>query len=179
MKKSKIGLAPPLIFPVLLATLLQLLLPACSSTETVVEQPASKPIREHEEDFDPVEYRKPEPEAEEPQKSVAEPKRQPETVWVERTEKSMGFRVQLYSTTNIDEAQLSLSQLRSRFDSLEIDPGRIDMGYDAPYYKIRAGDFLNKAKADELREQLREAGVLEAWVVRDMVIRIIREEKKD
>jgi hypothetical protein len=91
----------------------------------------------------------------------------------------MGFRVQLHSTTDIDAAQRSLSQLRSRLDSLEIDPGRIDMGFDAPYYKIRAGDFLTKSGADELREQLREAGVPEAWVVRDMVIRIIREEKKD
>lgn len=166
--------------PLHIALLALWLLPACSSKETVVVQPAAKPIREHEEGFDPAKYRRQEKKAEEPGTTAVEQKQQqPETVWVERTEKVMGFRVQLFSTTDIDAAQQSLSQLRSRLDSLQIDPGRVDMGYDAPYYKIRAGDFFVKAAADELREKLREAGVPEAWVVRDMVVRIIREEKKD
>lgn len=168
------------LLPLLLVIQALWLLPACSSKETVVVQPAAKPIREHEEGFDPARYRRKEPEAEQPRSPVAEQQQQqPEAVWVERTEKVMGFRVQLYSTTDIDAVQQSLSVLRSRLDSLAIDPGRLDLGYDAPYYKIRAGDFLVKSGADELREKLREAGLSEAWVVRDMVIRIIREEKKD
>lgn len=168
--------------PLLLVLLAVWLLPACSSKEAVVVQPVAKPIRDHEQGFDPAKYRRKESAAEEPRHPAAEnqqQQQQPETVWVERTEKVMGFRVQLHSTTDIDAAQKSLSVLRSRLDSLAIDPGRLDMGYDAPYYKIRAGDFLVKSGADELREKLREAGLSEAWVVRDMVIRIIREEKKD
>ncbi|MBR9974448.1 MAG: SPOR domain-containing protein [Bacteroidetes bacterium] len=104
---------------------------------------------------------------------------EPEEVWVERKERVMGFRVQLHSTTSIDEAQQALSTYRSRLDSLEIDAGRIDMVFDAPYYKIRAGDFMVKGEADMLTDTLRAEGIPEAWVVRDNIFRMIRERQQD
>jgi hypothetical protein len=158
------------------ATLFAALLVACSSSDAVVEQPPLKPLREHEESFDPAAYRPPEAETpiitEEPETA----EREDQTVWIERTENVMGFRVQLHSTTNVDEAQTTLAKLRTRLDSIQVDPGRIDIGYDAPYYKIRAGDFLVRSEAEEFRRTLHEAGMPEAWVVRDRVLRIIREK---
>ncbi|MBE0645069.1 MAG: SPOR domain-containing protein [Bacteroidetes bacterium] len=151
---------------------------ACSSSEETAKDAPGKSIREHEGNFDPTEYRR---KPAEPKENAGEGeiKAKPvEPAWVERTEKSMGFRVQLYSTTNIDDAKAVLEQMRSRIDSLHIEAGRLDMSFDAPYYKIRAGDFLVRAKADTLREQLRSAGLSEAWVVRDNVFRVIRERKK-
>ena len=91
----------------------------------------------------------------------------------------MGFRVQLHSTTNLDEAQSALEGYRRRLDSLHIDAGRLDMVFDAPYYKVRLGDFLRKGDADSMTVKLREAGVSEAWVVRDNVYQVIRERKKN
>ncbi len=155
-----------------------LLFAACSSSGDSVQDAPAKTIREQERNFDPSEYRR---ETVQPKDTTAEqrqtiPEKQPE--WIERKEKTMGFRVQLYSTTNIDDARERLEQLRSKTDSLEIITGRLDMGYDAPYYKIRAGDFILKAEAESLREKLRAAGITEAWVVRDNVFKVIRERKK-
>ena len=152
----------------------------CSSAEPLaVEEAESRPIREHEREFDPARYR-PVP-REEPSDERAPQTTPTETppVWIERLEKVMGFRVQLHSTTEVDAAQRMLAQLRLRLDSLQIDPGRLDLGFDAPYYKIRAGDFVQKADADALREQLHAAGLVDAWVVRDSIIRIIRERRME
>jgi cell division septation protein DedD len=150
---------------------------ACSSSRDMADDSSTKSIREHEKSFDPSDYRK---DSTEPSKTTAPSKPVPqkrETQWVERKEKVMGFRVQLFSAANLDEATASMSRTRARLDSLSIDPGRLDMSFDAPYYKVRAGDFLSKPPADSLREKLKAAGIMEAWVVRDQVIRIIREQK--
>lgn len=155
------------------------LLAACSSEERLTRIEQQKPLEEHERDFDPSEYRRPDtvatPVANARQPVIPEPREE----WVERKERVMGFRIQLHSTTSIDEAQNTLSMYRTRLDSLQIDAGRIDMVFDAPYYKIRAGDFMVKAGADSLADTLRAAGMNEAWVVRDNVFRVIRERKED
>ncbi|MFA6234517.1 MAG: SPOR domain-containing protein [Bacteroidota bacterium] len=135
-------------------------------------------MREHEKSFDPSEYRKKEVEQSTKTEEKTAAVSNAEPAWIERTEKVMGYRVQLHSTPSLDEASATLTQMRSRLDSMQIDPGRLDMSFDAPYYKIRAGDFLLKTTADSLREQLRTAGMNEAWIVRDNVFRIIRERQK-
>ncbi len=160
------------------ASMLLATVAACTAGEKAVPGTGTKSLREHEEAFDPSAYRreadKHSGEGTPARAAVADPS--PE--WIERTEKVMGFRVQLYSTPQLDEAEQALTRFRSRFDSLAVDPGRLDMGYDAPYYKVRAGDFLDRAGAEEFRERLREADVPEAWIVRDTVFRVVRERKK-
>ncbi|MBN1446442.1 MAG: SPOR domain-containing protein [Bacteroidetes bacterium] len=151
-----------------------LLLSACSGTPDVAKKEPEKTLQEHEEHFDPSQYREKET-VEKPAEQAKPTETAQETKsWIERVEKVMGFRIQLYSTTGIDDAEEQLHYLRTRIDSLEIGGARLDMTFDAPYYKLRVGDFLNKAAADSLRDVLRENGLPEAWVVRDRVNRITR-----
>ena len=166
------------LFPSLLICA-SLMLTFCSGGGVLQRESGGKPMHAHEEDFDPVAYRPVAPDTIASEERIPPVEAAPKEVWVERRERTMGFRVQLHSTTSLDEAQSSLAAYRSRLDSLQIDAGRLDMVFDAPYYKIRAGDFLRKADADEMTVTLREAGVSEAWVVRDAVYRMVRERKKD
>lgn len=149
----------------------------CSSSSDVTESQRAKPMPEHEKTFDPSAYRETKPKKSEESTPTEAPasEKKPRVKWVERIEKTMGFRIQLHSTTNIDDAQNQLSIIRRKLDSLDIASGRLDMTFDAPYYKVRLGDFLVKPPADSLRDVLREHGLSEAWVVRDRVNRIIRE----
>lgn len=171
----------------LIVSTLLLTIYGCSSPEQAVDAPESRPLQEHEQEFDPSKYRRTAgEEAGEDTRSRTTPGEstpddtatdETATDWVERLEKAMGYRVQLYSTTSIDAAQRTLAQLRTRLDSLQVDPGRLDLGYDAPYYKVRAGDYVRKADADSLRERLHAVGLTDAWVVRDSIIRIVRERR--
>lgn len=155
-----------------------LLLGCAASDESTREE--EKSIQEHEQSFDPAEYRREPvvtPEPPEPVEELSEEEVEKQTPWVERTERVMGYRLQLFSTTDIDEAQDALERIREECKSLNTDVGRIDMSFDAPYYKVRAGDFLNKKDADTARNLLHEAGMQDAWVVRDNVFHVIREKQ--
>lgn len=151
---------------------------ACSSSSDVTGERETKPLREHEEAFDPTAYRTIEKDtATVPEPEIIEPEEENVT-WVERVRSVMGFRIQLHSTTQIDDAQERLVSLQSTLDSLDIAPARLDMSFDAPYYKIRLGDFLTKPPADSLRDLLHEQGMTEAWVVRDKVKHVFMERKR-
>ena len=149
----------------------------CASSHDSASRPA-KTLRDHERTFDPSKYpsntdeRK--PEAPEPQ---TRPSEDATDEWVERSEKVMGYRIQLHSTTDMNEARSTLARLKSRLDSLSLDEGRMDLVFDAPYYKIRFGDYLTKSDADRKRDDLHGLGFPNAWVVRDNVIRIRREKR--
>jgi hypothetical protein len=136
----------------------------------------SEPLTEHEKRFDPAEYREPEVDTLDTLPPPVK-KREVREEWIERTEKTMGYRIQLYSTTSIDDAQEQAARFQRRLDSMKVATGRLDMTFDAPYYKVRMGDFLQRPPADSLRILLHERGVQEAWVVRDRVIRKVRVRK--
>ncbi|MVT09727.1 SPOR domain-containing protein [Chitinophaga sp. ysch24] len=60
-----------------------------------------------------------------------------------------GFRVQLISTNKRNEA----SDIKAR--AMQLYPEyRTYMDYQAPYFKVRIGDFKNRDEAAELREKL-------------------------
>ncbi|MBR9978205.1 MAG: SPOR domain-containing protein [Bacteroidetes bacterium] len=153
-----------------------LLLGCTASDESTRKE--EKSIQEHEQSFDPAEYRtEPVVTPETPEPVEEHPAEEEQPLWVERTERVMGYRLQLFSTTDIDKAQDALVRIREDCRLLNIDVGRIDMSFDAPYYKVRAGDFLNKTEADTARDMLHEAGLEDAWVVRDNVFHVIREKQ--
>ncbi|MBN1559058.1 SPOR domain-containing protein [candidate division KSB1 bacterium] len=74
-----------------------------------------------------------------------------------------GFRVQLISTRNEEEAR---SVMRNAVISFNEPTYR---EYDNPYYKIRVGDFRSRYEASKVQEKAIEMGFHEAWVVRAMV----------
>jgi hypothetical protein len=149
----------------------------CSSSADIPVKKSTKPLQEHEKSFDPTVYRNDKNVDKEKEITKPAPSKPKAETWIERTEKVMGYRIQLYSTTHVDEAQRQLQNYLMRLDSLSLESARLDLTFDAPYYKIRLGDFLAKPPADSLRSILNDQGITEAWVVRDQVLRIVREMK--
>ncbi len=83
---------------------------------------------------------------------------QPETV--------QGYRVQVVATNNFDEATAARNLLSSALPNLWVY-----MVYDAPTYKIRVGDYLNRSDANLSLDSLAAMGYKEAWIVPDRVIK--------
>jgi SPOR domain len=77
-----------------------------------------------------------------------------------------GFRIQVLSTDNYDDATLTRDNLNA-----ELPDQWVYMVYDAPVYKIRVGDYLNHADANRAVESFVEKGYKDAWVVPDRVIK--------
>lgn len=77
-----------------------------------------------------------------------------------------GFRVQIFSSTDIDEANGMRLAAEERF------PGeRFYVVYEPPAYKVRAGDFQERYDADRLARSLREGGYSDSWIVPDRVLK--------
>lgn len=98
----------------------------------------------------------------------------PSEEWIESTEKTMGYKIQLTSTTSLDEA----TKRRDEFKEL-LEDETIDLTFDAPYYKLRVGNFTEKKLADEYRDTLQTKGFTEAWVVRDQITVTVRKKKDE
>lgn len=76
-----------------------------------------------------------------------------------------GFRVQIFSTTDIDIAKARMTEAETLFPS-----EWFYLGYDPPVYKIRAGNFLNRLDAERFMQAAQERGFRGAWVVPEKVI---------
>lgn len=77
-----------------------------------------------------------------------------------------GFRVQLLATNMFEEANATRNTVTQLFPDLWIY-----LVFEAPTYKIRAGDFSNRAEAKPLLDQFKAQGFRNAWIVPDKVIR--------
>jgi cell division protein FtsN len=73
-----------------------------------------------------------------------------------------GYKIQVYATTNFKEAERKKYDLMSSIDKI---PSVI---YEAPYYKIRMGNFEKEEDAKPLKKQLEELGY-DAWIVKSRV----------
>ena len=134
-------------------------------------------MQEYEKEFDPSRYterkqREKKPDAVTPGQPE-EPARSEQPVYIDRTEKVIGYRLQVYSTTSIDDASNRKEFLRSVLDS-----AHIDLVFDAPYYKLRVGHFLDRAQAETYRTELQSRGINDAWIVRDQVLTTRKEQVK-
>ncbi len=76
-----------------------------------------------------------------------------------------GFRIQVYSSSNVDEAVRAKSVAIEKFFS-----DSVYMVYDAPVYKIRVGDFANRYEANQRLPEFIESGYRDAWIVPDRVV---------
>jgi hypothetical protein len=151
------------------------LLAGCSSSKKMTA-PKGKDLREYEKDFDPSKYRSSSSGRKPADPSYAPaPKPQTEVEHIERFEKVMGYKIQLYSTTDLDDAERMKEKYQGKFDSLSIRNTDIAVEYDAPYYKIRIGNFLQKKTADSMKENLKSYGMNEAWVVRTNVLQATKQ----
>jgi hypothetical protein len=77
-----------------------------------------------------------------------------------------GFRVQLVSTTSIDEANAKKVEAEADF------PGEwVYVEYDPPTYKVRAGNFQSRVDADRFAKLASSKGFQEAWAVPERVFK--------
>ncbi|OGJ85015.1 MAG: hypothetical protein A2268_13745 [Candidatus Raymondbacteria bacterium RifOxyA12_full_50_37] len=69
-----------------------------------------------------------------------------------------GFRIQVYATTDFKEAERKKEDLQLGIED------RVYVVYEAPFYKIRVGNFETEAKVKDLKKTLGEMGY-ETWIV--------------
>jgi hypothetical protein len=77
-----------------------------------------------------------------------------------------GFRIQVLFTPDIEQANQtkdSLSNLLSEEWTYIV--------YDAPYYKIRVGNYINRTSANLMLRKLVVLGYQDAWIVPDKIIK--------
>jgi hypothetical protein len=79
---------------------------------------------------------------------------------------SEGFRVQILATNNIGTASLTEQEATARFGSLGF---KVYLVFEAPLYKIRVGDCLERNAAEELRDKAKDFGYGGAFVVRTKI----------
>lgn len=77
-----------------------------------------------------------------------------------------GFRVQILATNVYDEALTVRNDIITRYPDLWVYTV-----YEVPAYKIRIGDFLNRAEATAVLNKFREEGFRTAWIVPDRIIK--------
>ncbi|MCU0387030.1 MAG: SPOR domain-containing protein [Chitinophagaceae bacterium] len=63
--------------------------------------------------------------------------------------KYKGYRIMVLNTNNRELAYQTRGQLATRFPQHSLY-----LGYQAPYYKLKMGDFLEKSDAEALKKQL-------------------------
>ena len=75
-----------------------------------------------------------------------------------------GYRVQVFSTDNLEEADSIRTELY-----LETNQKAIYISFEPPFYKVKVGDFLKISEAKDLRFKLNQIGYTEARVINDKI----------
>ena len=75
-----------------------------------------------------------------------------------------GYRIQVLSTTNRDQANKIKSDVLSRFTDQ-----KAYLTYNSPYFKVRIGNFINREDAEKFRQQLSKIYPQGVYVVEDAV----------
>jgi len=76
-----------------------------------------------------------------------------------------GFRIQIFSSSGVDETTLMKNLALEKFTG-----DSIYVVYDAPVYKVRVGDFLNRYEASQRLPEFIEKGYRDAWIVPDRIV---------
>ncbi|GAB4334830.1 MAG: hypothetical protein Kow0037_13730 [Calditrichia bacterium] len=77
-----------------------------------------------------------------------------------------GFRVQLLSMKDLTNATRAKEIAQESLSDLQL---HFYLEFDAPYYKVRMGDFKTKAEAEPYKNEARRRGYSKAWIVRSKV----------
>ncbi len=86
----------------------------------------------------------------------------PDTV----AEPTLGYRVQLYSFTSREAAEAALKQVEQALAEWSYG---IYVDEVSDSFKVRVGDFVEKADADILRDWLRTRGFVDAWTASTLI----------
>jgi hypothetical protein len=69
------------------------------------------------------------------------------------------YRVQVFASYRIEAVREQKKELETKMKE------ELLIGYEAPYYKLFAGNFSNRKEADSLLPKLKKLGYFDAWVV--------------
>jgi hypothetical protein len=132
------------------------------------KKPEKRPLSHYEATLRPTDFDK---EIEEVQRIHVEERQREQLVipkdsmaLVEET--ILGFRIQILSTSNIDDAEESRRAAQQLFLS-----DTVYVVYDPPVYKVRVGDFQTRLESNGRLADVQERGYKDAWVVPDNVLR--------
>lgn len=75
-----------------------------------------------------------------------------------------GYRVQVFSTDNLEEADSIRTELY-----LKTNQKAVYISFEPPFYKVKVGDFLKISEAKDLRFKLNQIGYTEARVINDKI----------
>lgn len=156
------------------AVLLLLLVVGCAPSRRAAEEKKGKetlkekklPLAEYEATLNPSDY---DQEVEVVQKVHTEERNRgqlniPKDSTVVQEEMVQGFRIQIFSSSNVDEANVVKNTVAEKFlaDSVYVV-------YDPPVYKVRVGDFTNRYEANQRLPEFVDKGYCDAWIVSDQV----------
>ena len=74
-----------------------------------------------------------------------------------------GFRVQIFATEELAKAE----QLQK--DLSNILNQNIYIVFEAPNYKVRVGNFIDRNKAEDFRENVLNKGYTSSWIIRTRI----------
>ena len=76
---------------------------------------------------------------------------------------SEGYRVQVLATRYFERAEsLAVIMKNTVSDSVYVD-------FEAPNYKVRIGDFIDRNSAESLQQELVQMGYYSAWILRTRI----------
>ena len=74
------------------------------------------------------------------------------------------YRVQLIASNRIETVRERKKEVEKKISEPVV------IGYEAPYYKLYAGNFLKRQEAQAILPKLKKLGFLDAWVVSTKVL---------
>jgi hypothetical protein len=74
-----------------------------------------------------------------------------------------GFRIQLMASTSVEKLRMKKKAIEKELKL------KIYIEHDEPYYKVYAGDFTQRNRADKALVKVKESGYPDAWIVKTKV----------
>ncbi len=148
-----------------LILIIPFLILSCASQKDAskIESGHDNPFSEFEKSFNPSDY----------DEEIKIEEKKKENIEIKPKEKINqeilnGFRIQITMTKEITEANTIKNDLIALFPEQNVY-----VIFEAPYYKVRLGDFLDRESANNFLPNLIDKGFKSAWVVPDKVVKNI------
>ena len=139
----------------------------CLGIKPCIQEQKKKDQRiQAEKSFDPWKMEKENPiiiqeeESVKTQEEFSPTMREKEEIGEAKTDNEIYYQIQIFASKFPEEAQNLVDALESNFGKA------VNIDYEAPYYKVRLGEFETQKKAENFLRKVRQKGFPQAWVVK-------------